>query len=74
MAEETVTAQPQDDPQTPESEERESVRRWRFTQFRLMGFSIHEAAWLSRGAADLHQVERMVDAGCATETVLRIVL
>ena len=59
---------------TPTSPEQETERRWRFDQFRTLGFPIFEAEWLARSRADHHAVRRILERGCEHEMVLRIFL
>lgn len=50
------------------------VRRWRRSQFLALGFSVSDAAALTKAPVDLGEVRRLVAAGCPHEVVRRIVL
>ncbi len=56
------------------SPEQEQERRWRFDQFRRLGFPLFEAEWLARSRVDHHAVRKAIGQGCEPEVVLRIFL
>ena len=57
-----------------ESDEEQSIRRWRFDQFVRLGYDYVMAALLADSRADLNQVRTMIGVGCPLETASRIVL
>jgi hypothetical protein len=48
------------------------VARWRFGQFRSLGFEDVEAWLLAASAADLHLTRSLVAAGCPLHLALKI--
>lgn len=60
--------------QTELSPEDQRVLRWRFDQFRLLGFGEEDAWMLVDSGADLQLVRSLVGAGCPLHLALRIVV
>ena len=56
------------------SPEDQRVIRWRFDQFRLLGFGEEDAWMLVDSGADLQHVRSLVAAGCPLHLALRIVV
>lgn len=54
--------------------EDEKVVRWRFDQFRSLGFGSEEAWLLVGSSADLQLARSLVGAGCPLHLALRIAL
>ena len=54
------------------SPEDQRVARWRFDQFRLLGFGEEDAWMLVDSGADLQVTRSLVDAGCPLHLALRI--
>ena len=52
--------------------EKGRVARWRFEQFRALGFGDEEAWLLASSDADLHRSRVLVAAGCSLELALKI--
>ncbi len=50
------------------------VVRWRFDQFRRLGFGDEDAWMLVDSGADLERVRQLVGAGCPLHLALRIVV
>jgi hypothetical protein len=64
---------PEPDAQHEELAPEEShVARWRFGQFRSLGFEDVEALLLAASAADLHVTRSLVAAGCPLHLALKI--
>jgi hypothetical protein len=56
------------------SPEDQRVIRWRFDQFRDLGFGDEDAWMLVDSGAELHLVRSLVGAGCPLHLALRIAL
>jgi hypothetical protein len=67
----TVSAQ-----QSFHSDEVEKTRiaRWRFDQFRSLGFDVEDAFVLSASGVDLQVARTLMEAGCSVPLALRILL
>ena len=50
------------------------VARWRFEQFRALGFDAEAALFLSVSDADLHVARRLMSHACPLELALDILL
>jgi hypothetical protein len=62
------------DPAREEIDSEESrVKRWRFDQFRTLGFGLEQASLLVSSGADLHLTRSLVAAGCSLDLALEIV-
>jgi hypothetical protein len=59
-----------------EEEEVEETRvaRWRFDQFRALGFDVEDAFLLTVSRVDLHAARTLVETGCSLPLALRILL
>jgi hypothetical protein len=56
------------------SPEDQRVTRWRFDQFRVLGFGEEDAWLLVESGADLQLARSLVNAGCPLHLALRIVV
>jgi hypothetical protein len=56
------------------SPEDQRVTRWRFDQFRLLGFGEEDAWMLVDSGADLQLARTLVGSGCPLHLALRIVV
>ena len=54
-------------------DERLRVRRWRVQQFEELGFSHTDARFLAKSHADVHDLRKLLVAGCEHATAFRIV-
>jgi hypothetical protein len=63
-------------PLVEETEEVEETRvaRWRFDQFRALGFEVADAVFLTASRADLHAARTLVEKGCPIPLALEILL
>jgi hypothetical protein len=62
-------------PSAAEREPEESrVARWRFDQFRALGFDTEDAFLLTVSRVDLHAARTLVDRGCSPALALEILL
>ena len=62
-------------PLVEEAEAEESrVARWRFDQFRALGFDVADAVVLTASRVDLHAARTLADSGCSPALALRILL
>jgi hypothetical protein len=50
------------------------VARWRFDQFRALGFEVADAFLLTASRVDLHAARTLADRGCPPALALRILL
>ena len=50
------------------------VARWRFDQFRALGFDVADAVLLMASRVDLHAARTLANRGCPTALALRILL
>ena len=50
------------------------VARWRFEQFRSLGFEAEDAFLLSVSGADLQATRTLMELGCSVPLALRILL
>jgi hypothetical protein len=50
------------------------VARWRFDQFRALGFDTDDAFVLAVSRVDLHAARTLVEVGCSLPLALRILL
>jgi hypothetical protein len=50
------------------------VARWRFDQFRSLGFEGDDAFLLTLSSTDLHAARKLVETGCSLPLALRILL
>jgi hypothetical protein len=50
------------------------VARWRFDQFRMLGFDAEDAFFLSEAGVDLQAARTLVETGCSLPLALRILL
>jgi hypothetical protein len=50
------------------------VARWRFDQFRALGFETDDAFVLAVSRVDLHAARTLVEVGCSLPLALRILL
>ena len=50
------------------------VARWRFDQFRALGFEVADAFLLTASRVDLHAARTLADNGCPPALALRILL
>jgi hypothetical protein len=48
------------------------ITRWRTERLLALGFSLREAAFLALTEVDVHELERLIAAGCPRETAVRI--
>ena len=64
---------PQQAFQTDEVEETR-VARWRYDQFRALGFEAEDAFLLSSSSVDLHAARTLMELGCSRPLALRILL
>jgi hypothetical protein len=65
----------EDLPVVEEAEAEETrVARWRFDQFRALGFDVADAFLLTASRVDLHVARTLADAGCSPALALRILL
>jgi hypothetical protein len=48
------------------------ITRWRTERLLTLGFSLREAAFLALTEVDVHELERLIAAGCPRETAVRI--
>jgi hypothetical protein len=58
----------------PEEVEETRVARWRFDQFRALGFELADAVFLTASRTDLHAARTLVEKGCPIPLALRILL
>jgi hypothetical protein len=62
-------------PRVEEAEVEESrVARWRFDQFRALGFDNEDAFLLTISRVDLQAARTLVEVGCSLPLALRILL
>jgi len=54
--------------------EEDRVARWRFDQFRALGFDNDEAFLLALSSADLQSARTLIAEGCSLRLALRILL
>ena len=65
----------EDLPLVEETEPEESrVARWRFDQFRALGFEVADAFLLAASRVDLQVARTLADTGCSPALALRILL
>jgi hypothetical protein len=65
----------EDLPVVEEAEAEDSrVARWRFDQFRALGFDVADAVVLTASRVDLHAARTLADSGCSPALALRILL
>lgn len=70
-----MSAQAEHLPLVEEAEVEETrVARWRFDQFRALGFEVADAFLLTASRVDLHAARTLADAGCSPALALRILL
>ena len=50
------------------------VARWRFDQFRALGFDTDDAFLLTVSRVDLHAARTLIEEGCSLPLALRILL
>ena len=50
------------------------VARWRFDQFRALGFDVADAVLLTASRVDLHAARTLASRGCPPALALRILL
>jgi len=50
------------------------VARWRFDQFRALGFEVADAFLLTASRVDLHAARTLADRGCPPALALRILV
>ena len=55
-------------------DEETRVARWRFDQFRALGFEPEDAFLLTVSRVDLHAARTLMEAGCSPPLALRILL
>jgi hypothetical protein len=55
-------------------DEETMIRRWRRAQFLRLGFSLNQAQRLTNASVDLHQMRKLIAAGCPHEIAQRILL
>ncbi len=68
-----MTTSEQDPPREEIDSEESRVNRWRFDQFRTLGFGLEQACLLVSSDADLHLTRSLVAAGCSLDLALEIV-
>jgi hypothetical protein len=54
--------------------EESRVARWRFDQFRALGFETDDAFMLTVSRVDLQATRTLIEAGCSLPLALRILL
>jgi hypothetical protein len=54
--------------------EEDRVARWRFSQFRTLGFGIEQAWLLTASSADLHLARSLAAADCPLDLAWKILL
>ena len=65
----------EDLPVVEEAEVEETrVARWRFDQFRALGFDVADAVLLTASRVDLHVARTLARRGCSPALALRILL
>ena len=69
-----MTTSEQDAPGEEIESEESRVNRWRFDQFRSLGFGLEQACLLVSSDADLHLTRTLVAAGCPLELALEIAI
>jgi hypothetical protein len=69
------TTRVEDLPLVEDAELEESrVARWRFDQFRALGFELADAFLLTASRVDLHAARTLAGTGCPPALALRILL
>jgi hypothetical protein len=48
------------------------ITRWRTERLLALGFSLRKSAFLALTEVDVHELERLIAAGCPRETAVRI--
>ena len=49
-----------------------TVLCWRTERLIALGYELREAAYLAISDVDVHELERLIEKGCPTETAVRI--
>jgi hypothetical protein len=65
---------PAQQPLPTDEVEETRVARWRFDQFRALGFDADDAFLLSTSGVDLQAARTLMEAGCSRPLAMRILL